>query len=166
MKNDKKRIVLCGSMSSFGEMTEIAEELSEFGIPTVLPDTEGPEIGLLSYEEFLRWKLNASKRHLRRIRDNGKTFGILVVNQDKNDIKGYIGANTFAEIAVAFSHYINIYLLYDAPSLYREELEAWNAMCLGGNLSRLLSDYSDGPQSRQRSPQMELFPRGFLDDWC
>lgn len=155
--NRKKRIVLCGSMSFYNDMVHISRFLKNHGVPTVLPDAEGLDTDMMAYDDFLYWKLNASKRHLRRIRDNQKTLAILVVNIPKHGIDGYIGPNTFAEVAVAFSHYIDIYLLYDAPEMYKEELDAWGVKSLKGNLTHLVNVYKHAISNADVPDQISLF---------
>ena len=63
---------------------------------------------------------------------------VLVVNPDKNGVKGYIGGNTFLEMGIAFYLGKKIYLLYDIPKMeYELELQAMRPIVLGGDLSRL-----------------------------
>lgn len=80
-------------------------------------------------------------KHIRKIRDNEKTFGILVMNIDKHGIPNYIGPNTFAEIAVAITHYKKVYLFQGIPAFYRDELVAWNVIGLNGDIDRIIKDY-------------------------
>ena len=62
---------------------------------------------------------------------------MLVVNSDKKGVKNYIGANTFAEIAIAFYFEKKLYLLNDIYGPYSDELLAWNVIPLKGNLNLL-----------------------------
>jgi len=50
----------------------------------------------------------------------------------KKGICNYIGANSFAEIALAFYLGKKIFLLNDVYSLYEDELSAWGAVPLKG----------------------------------
>ena len=118
-----KRIVLCGSMKLKEKIFEVEEYLKNKGYEVVTP------------KEF-RVKMtkgDAAKLHFDEI-TNEKTDMVLAVNVTKNEIKNYIGPNTFAEIAMAFYFNKKIYLLNDIYEPYRDELEGWKAIALKGNL--------------------------------
>lgn len=150
----QKRIVICGSMSFYAEMMQQKHFLKDAGIDSVLPESDDPFIDSVHEEGFQEVKRRASMRHIRRIRDQ-KTFGILIVNCDKYGISDYIGPNTFAEIAVAFAHYKRVYLYQSIPDFYRDELVAWQVVCLEGSLSRLIEDCRQAVM--QETAQLELF---------
>lgn len=135
----RHRLVICGSMSFYFQMVEQSHLLREAGIDSLVPEPDNDLIHSLHENDFQEAKRRASMKHIRKIRDK-KTFGILVVNFDKHGISDYIGANAFAEIAVALAHYKKIYLLQGIPEFYRDELTAWQAVCLNGNLMRLIED--------------------------
>ncbi len=78
-----------------------------------------------------------SLRYFRRIRSRAATGAILVANYTKGRRTNYIGANTFAEIAVAFSAGKPIYLLNGIYPPLKDELVAWGAIALNGKLGRL-----------------------------
>ncbi|MEI6208225.1 MAG: hypothetical protein WCP20_15700 [Desulfuromonadales bacterium] len=154
----KKRIVLCGSMSFYPEMLTQAKILKESGIDTVVPISESPYHLSVSELSFQVFKRKASMKHIRKIRDNALTFGILVMNLDKHGIPNYIGPNTFAEIAVAVTHYKKIYLFQGMPAFYRDELVAWDVICLDGDLNRIIKDYwTAEEQINKQGLQLELF---------
>lgn len=157
MKVKTQRIVICGSMSFYSDMVNYARILRKDGVETVIPESDDPFIETCSEEVFQEVKLNASMRHIRKIRDNEKTFGILVVNRDKHGIANYIGPNSFAEIAVALAHYKKIYLLQDIPAFYRDELSIWGVICLNGDISRIVNDYRQSEFDRSMVMQLDLF---------
>ena len=118
-----KRIVLCGSMKLKEKIFEVEEYLKNKGYEVVTP------------KEF-RVKMtkgDAAKLHFDEI-TNEKTDMVLAVNVTKNEIKNYIGPNTFAEIAMAFYFNKKIYLLNDIYEPYKDELEGWSVIPLKGNL--------------------------------
>src|SRR5689334_16807341 len=127
------RVVVSGSMSFHSVMLEQARILAKAGIRTVVPPVDSGVIDDLADEEYLTVKRRLSMKHIRRIRDP-KTYAILVVNCDKHGFPDYIGPNTFAEIAIALAHYKPIYLYQGIPHFYRDELTAWKAISLNGNL--------------------------------
>ena len=147
-----RRIVLIGSMGVYQQIKECAEELGSFGIQTVMPIEESEVIQQLSLFDFEHFKRIASFSYLRKIRDP-RTYCVLAVNVDRHGILNYVGPNTFAEIAVAFAQSKKIYLLQGAPDSYLDELSAWRAVSLKGQLDRLVSDFRadcmvDDPQMR------------------
>jgi hypothetical protein len=157
MKLKNQRIVICGSMSFYADMVTYARTLRKEGIEIVIPESDDPFIETFSEEAFQEVKLNASMRHIRKIRDHVKTFGILVLNRDKHGIANYIGPNTFAEIAIALAHYKKIYLFQDMPKFYRDELSTWGVICLNGDLSRIINDYKKSEFQRSLVTQLDLF---------
>lgn len=152
--NEKDRIIICGSMSNYDEMLRCEEFLTCNNIPTIIPQNEEQLIGKLSSEEFNALKRRVSIQYLHKIRDKG-VFGILVVNAPKKGVSNYIGANTFAEIAMAFCWYRKIFILHDLFEDFVDELIAWQAQSLHGDLNRLVKIYGDAvcPKVRQLSFQ-------------
>lgn len=135
----KQRIVICGSMSSYNLFSQIRNLLENEGFNAVIPDSD--EEILIKYPNinFEEHKRKASFNYLTKIKDPA-TRAILAVNPRKYDVDNYIGPNTFAEIAVAFAQKKKIYLLYSSPSMYEDELVAWNTISLNGNLDILKRD--------------------------
>lgn len=136
------RIVICGSMAFYANMVEQRRLLRELGIKSIIPDPDKGVFHEMAEDDSFTLKRTVSMKHIRRVRD-GKTFGILVLNLDKHGIPDYIGPNSFAEIAVALAHYKRIYLYQGIPTFYRDELVAWAAVPLNGDLSRLAHDLKE-----------------------
>lgn len=151
----KQRIVICGSMSFYGDMIEIRNTLQKNNIPSIVPEEENEVIASLSEEAFMAFKLRVSFNYLKKIR-SPETVAILVTNKDKHGVIDYIGPNTFAEIAVAFAQQKKIFLLQGIPENYNDELEAWGAIPLYGFLNKLFEYYEI--DNRKRNMQMDLFP--------
>lgn len=151
------RVVICGSMAFYANMVEQRSLLRELGVKSVMPDPDTDVFHTMDEDDSLATKRTASMKHIRRVRD-GKTFGILVLNLDKHGIPDYIGPNTFAEVAIALAHYKRIYLYQGIPTFYRDELVAWGAVPLNGDLSRLVGDLREHiATNMRRAQQMTLF---------
>jgi hypothetical protein len=105
-----------------------------------MPDNEHILFEQLSREKSLEIKSNKSRIWLEEVKSS-RTYGILVVNECKRGIDNYIGANTFAEIAIAFNAYKQIFLLHDLYAPYEDELLAWRVVPLSGHLEGLISAY-------------------------
>lgn len=135
-----KNIVICGSMMFYQKMVDIAEYLKRFGVSVVIPKEESREKLLLSEEEFNIFKRKVSNQYLSKIRDSS-TYAILVLNEEKKEVPNYIGANTLVEISMAFCWGRSIYLLNDYYEPLIDELVAWNAICLNGDLDKMIATY-------------------------
>lgn len=149
-----KRIILCGSMSFYHDMSAIAAELARQDVPARVPDVSEIDAYAMASASYELAKRKASMRHIRKVRDQ-LTFGILVVNLDKHGVPDYIGPNTFAEIAIALAHYKRIYLYQGIPEFYRDEMKAWQVIPLHGRLDRLVLDYRHNEMVE--SLQLSLF---------
>ncbi|HUV04339.1 MAG TPA: hypothetical protein VMX94_04455 [Armatimonadota bacterium] len=148
-----RRIVLCGSMSNYGDMLSCLQYLQARGIPCIGPQPdEDASTAQMSDSQFLDFKRRISRAYLIEIR-RAATFGILVVNTPKRGIPNYIGANAFAEVAVAFNAKKRIYLFDGFYDLYSDELQAWRATPLHRDLSLLVQHYID-----EEFRQPTLFP--------
>lgn len=130
------RIVLCGSMSALPTMEQIQDELTTDGIDALVPQPDSHYAAHPTAAAAAELKRKASYDHIQKIKDS-KTRGILVVNIDREGARDYIGPNSFAEIAIAFAEGREIYLFQGMPNIYREELIAWDARCLHGDLNAL-----------------------------
>ena len=137
-----KNVVICGSMLFYDKMLEISNFLENRGIPTVIPKEETTEREALTEKQFSDFKRKVSNQYLAKIRDSS-TYAILVLNQEKKGVTNYIGANTLVEVSMAFCWGRTIYLLNDFYEPLRDELEAWNAIALKGDLDILIENYKN-----------------------
>lgn len=77
------------------------------------------------------------RKHFKKIE---KGDAILVINPDKNSIKGYIGGNSFAEMVLAYYLNKRIYVLNQLPKQQLhcyQELIALQPTVLNGDLDKL-----------------------------
>ena len=128
------RIVISGSMQFLNEMKKYKRLIEKKGFTVILPEEDNWD--KITPEQINNFKRIVSKRYFDIIAD-ANTTALLVVNSDKKGVKNYIGANTFAEIAIAFYFEKKIYLLNDIYGPYSDELLAWNIIPLKGNLNLL-----------------------------
>jgi hypothetical protein len=135
-----KRIVVSGSMAFSAQMREIKGQLDLLNVRTVVPDDVDGDLTHYDSRSYLAFKKAVSVAHINKIKDP-RTYAVLVANFDKNGIYGYIGANTFAEISVAFSSRKKIFLFSEIPRQYADELTAWGAVALNGDLAQLVRIY-------------------------
>lgn len=135
-----KRVVISGSISFMHQMRQIKTELDNRSVKAIMPDDIDGVFDIPGLDAYKRFKRGASVAHLNKIRDP-RTYAVLVANFDKNGVRGYLGANSFAEVSVAFAARKRIFLLGEIPSQYADELSAWGAIALNGDLSELIRMY-------------------------
>ena len=130
-------------MSAAVKMMEVKARLEALGHKVVLPqNTEkyaDNSLPMETPEESSANKVsgNLLRRYFDIISDND---AILVINEPKNGIDGYIGGNTLIEMA--FAHILNkpIYVL-NQPNIslsYLDEIIAMEPVVLEGNLRKLV----------------------------
>lgn len=117
------KIVLCGSKRFIPKFFEVENYLKSKGYDVIIP------------REFIEdmSKKEASIKHFSEI-EKDDVDALLIINESKDDINNYIGANGFAELAFGFYKGKTVYLLNDIYKPYEEELIAWDVICLKGNL--------------------------------
>ena len=146
------KITICGSIAFIDQMLETKSRLEKMGHQVDLPPTEitDREGRPLDAREFYRlrktetdpkswiWesKKQAMLNHFYKIEWSN---AILVLNIEKNDIPGYIGANTLMEMGLAL--YLNkpIYLYDEIPAKisYFEEIIGCRPILLNRDLEKI-----------------------------
>ena len=141
------KITICGSITSTPKIKELSDKLIKMGYETELPHGSNQILeNKLSMDEFNKQvaKGEGAKRKIENdvIRDYFQKIkdsdAILIVNIDKNEIKNYIGGNTFLEIG--FAHVLNkkVYLLNAIPKIsYSDEIKAIQPIILNNDLSKI-----------------------------
>jgi predicted RNA-binding protein with PUA domain len=136
------KIVICGSMIFSKKMLEIKCMLEKSGHIIVVPeDTEKyAEIGYSDKEtgESVANKIKGDliRDYYNKIKDSD---AVLIINETKNNLVGYIGGNSFLEMA--FGHVLNkkVFILNELPekSQYIDEIIAIQPIILNGNLDKI-----------------------------
>lgn len=132
------KICICGSLSFGDEIREIAHQLEESGHEVLLPNGIIERLNEQTNFDPVQAKIDtdSAHKHVDKIR---AADIVLVCNYTKNDIENHIGANSFAEMFVAY--YLNkpIYALYplpDMPYIY-DEINSFGVKVLNGDLSKI-----------------------------
>lgn len=121
-----KRIVLCGSRTFKDYIIQIGRNLEKDGYEVVVPK-----------EFFVPMpKREHSMLHFSEIQ-NERTDYVLVINENKNGKKNYVGANSFAEVAMGFYFGKKVFLKDDIYEPYADELLGWGVIPLKGNLDTI-----------------------------
>lgn len=108
-------IAICGSMKFFDSMSRLKADLEHLGHTVLVPEPEGrdTDYALMNPQAAAMQKKAFIDRHLKHIKE---CDAILVANYEKNNISGYIGANTFLEMGFAYAFGKPIYLLHSVPA--------------------------------------------------
>jgi len=143
------KIVICGSMAFSQKMIDVAKILKEKHYLVVLPEGVEEYIGG-QWEKKLAsgWnpgiegaKKKMEKNLIRKYyQEISECDAILAINQDKHNIKNYIGGNTFLEMG--FAHVLNkkIFVLNPLPeklNLIYQELVAMRPIIINGDLKMI-----------------------------
>lgn len=131
-----QNIVICGSMLFYEEMNNCKEALRDIGLTAIIPQEENEIVNFFDEKQFIEFKKKVSRAYLRKIRSKN-TSAVLIYNAPKNGVPNYIGANTLVELAMAFTWNRKIFLYNDIYSPLKDELQAWNCICLHGNLDAI-----------------------------
>jgi len=122
-------------MTFIDKMKGFSTILSEMGFVPIIPEED--RWSEIRDEDITEHKRKVSRDHFNKIADKN-THAIFVINESKNGKDNYIGANTFAEIALAFYFGKDIYILNDIYQPYKDELMAWGSQILNGNIKEVV----------------------------
>jgi len=145
------KITICGSIAFFKEMQEIKTKLEGLGhevkiLPSELKDDNGKDIPISEYyklrksstdDESWIWdrKEEAMRMHFDKVIWSD---AVLILNYNKNNIKDYVGANTFLEMGLAMHLKKRIYLLNPIPEIScKEEILGMKPIIINNNLSKI-----------------------------
>jgi hypothetical protein len=140
-----KTIVICSSASFYKALFPIESTLKSFGFKVVLPKTaykmkKNNNFDVVSHKT---WYKNPADYHKKKalmdahFKEVVKGDAILVVNLEKNGVKGYIGGNALMEITLAYFYKKPIFILNDIDenSLTKEEVHGVGSVFLKGDLN-------------------------------
>ena len=132
------KIYICGSMYFSKEMLKTKSELEGLNhIVSVPPDIndclEKPELNMDLEHCF---KMNIQEECFKKVAEHD---AILILNYEKDGIKGYIGGATLMEIGLAQYLGKRIFLLYPPPKIedqkYSVEIQLAKPIILNGDLN-------------------------------
>jgi hypothetical protein len=146
------KITLCGSITFIDEMLEVKTKLEAMGHEVKLPlpelfDQNGDPLSVKDFYTKRKqakvddaWVWNEKAKAIHAHFDKVVwSDAILVLNYNKNNISGYIGANTLMEMGLAFHLRKKIFLLTPVPQIsYQEEIFGMHPSVIKGDLSEIL----------------------------
>jgi len=131
------KITICGSMHHIEAMKLAAQTLENLGYEVILPNPREGEVDYNSLSDAERAALKATliQDHLDEINESD---AVLVFNEDKKGIAGYIGGNTLMEMAFAYAQKIEIFLFKPAPEMsYTDEILGMMPIVLDGDIHKI-----------------------------
>ena len=130
------KIAICGSMIHEPSMVAAQESLRARGY-----EVERPNVKEGEFVAGVRAAISdADKRryideHFAKI---DTSDAVLIINEAKNGVAGYIGGNTLLEIGRAYAQGLEIFLLNPVPEVsYADEIRGMNPIVLDGDLAKL-----------------------------
>lgn len=145
----KRTVVICSSAHFYEHVAAIADQLQARGTRAIIPKSARAMKQAGDFTVRKTWYDNADdyskKADLMRTHFDEITEGdaILVVNDAKHGVDGYIGPNVLMEMSLAWYLRKPIYMLNKLPagSPFEEELKGMSPIILNGNLDNLLSPH-------------------------
>ena len=145
--SSKPTIVICSSMAFYRHANVIADELRNQGLHVIVPENaiKMKQSGNYDPKAYSTWFKNPNefKRKGELMRTHfdkiTKADAILVVNDEKHGIAGYIGPNVLLEMGLAFYLGKTIFVLNpvgDEARIY-EEVLGMGSIILNGDLSQI-----------------------------
>lgn len=130
-------ITICGSITFVNDMQSIGLLLEQKGYTVQYPDLpQAAQKGSKEEHVARKRRMDLIRVHFEKI---SRGDAILVVNFEKNGVKGWIGANTFLEIG--FAHVLDkkIFLMEALPSFdyFADEIKAIDFKVLDGDLDQI-----------------------------
>lgn len=147
MRKNSKTITLCSSVSFYKDLLEIEKQLKKLGFKVKIPKTAGimaknKNFNVSDYKTWFTNKDDYKKKtalmneHFKKIINSDV---ILVINNEKNGIKGYIGGNVLMEMTVAHINKKPIFLWNNISSdlSIEEEVRGLNPVIINRELSKI-----------------------------
>ncbi len=140
------KIYTLGSNAFMHKMVEVTDKLISMGLDSFIHENYRQLVsGELDYQVKLwsegerarvKKEYDYFRQHYKHILESD---AILIVNDEKNGIKNYIGGNVLIEMGQAYVNDKKIFFLNGLPSglSYQDEIIALEPICLEGNLENL-----------------------------
>jgi len=141
------KVTICGSMHHIAGMKEAEKILTRAGHEVEIPNPREGEVpyGTLPDEERGRIKDSLIREHLDKISDSD---AVLIFNEEKKGIPGYIGGNTLMEMAFAYQQGLEIFLLRPAPDMsYLDEILGMRPVVLDGAVAKIHGYFQSLPKT-------------------
>ena len=140
-----RTIVICSSAVFYSHVIDIKNELKSRGMNVVVPKSALAMEASGDFTVRKTWfndpdayskKADFMRSHFDRITEGD---AVLIVNDEKHGVAGYIGPNVLMEMSLAWYQRKPIYILNELPnnSPFEEELRGMSPIALHNNLQKL-----------------------------
>lgn len=146
-KNNTQIITMCSSASFYKEVLEIEKQLKKLGFKVKIPKTANimNKNGNFNVADYKTWYADKNDYHKKtalmdaHFRKVMEADAILVVNNEKNGIPGYIGGNALMEMTLAYHYKKPIFLWNDVTSKLsiEEEVRGLNSIVIDQDLTKI-----------------------------
>lgn len=147
------KITICSSMVFYKACIDAKKKLEKIGYEVLVPNgalvmDSDKDFNVQHFiqkhynNDLQNGKPTAIKEHFNKIQQGD---ALLVINNAKHDIKGYIGPNVLMELGIGFHLQKKLFVLNPIPetSPFIEELTALNPIILNGNLESIQEYFKD-----------------------
>lgn len=145
------KLALCGSIAFYEKMKLVQKELQDLGHDVVVPPSAHQKANgeMVDQQEFYttRHTAGANEAWVWDVKNRAMlgyfqkvawSDAIVVLNYDKNNISGYVGANTLMEMGLALYLHKPIYLLKSVPQMsYTEEILGMKPTVVSEDLTKI-----------------------------
>jgi hypothetical protein len=138
------KIMIIGSMAFARKMLEVKNKLEELGYQAEVPPDIEDHLNNLKLVDNLEEnvshciKKNIIKKSFNMVANSD---AVLVINEDRNNIKGYIGTSALMETGLAYYLNKKIFILNPLPSWEKQrwvhELTIMQVVILDGDFSKI-----------------------------
>lgn len=126
-------------------MLQAKETLTALGYEIETPNMQQHEYVSLTKQARIRLKHTLIQEHLDKI---STSDAVLIFNEEKNGVAGYIGGSTLMEMAFAYTQGIEIFVLHRAPDIsYQDEIMAMQPIMLSGDLHAIDTYFQKLPKT-------------------
>ena len=142
----KKTIVICSSASFYKNVIQVEKDLKKLGFFVKIPNVANhmKKTGDFDVSKIKTWVKNPKDydkknalmvTHFKKIKVSD---AILVVNNKKNNIDGYIGGNVLLEMMIAYEYKKPIYIMHPVSEyLLTEEVYGLLPIFINGDLTKI-----------------------------
>lgn len=142
-----KTITICSSASFYKQVIEIQKDLKKLGFKVLIPKTANKmrrnnDFDVSHYKTWYKNAADYTKKKRLMVGHFKKVIeadAILVVNEEKHGMPGYIGGNVLMEMVMAFHYKEKIFILNPiSPDLsIKEEVLGLFPIFINGDLTKI-----------------------------
>ncbi len=141
------KIVICASVNFYEHVNQIADELEKLGFEVIVPKTavKMRKSGDYDVSKIKTWYKNVEDFSRKKALMDGhfkeveQGDALLIVNDTKHGIEGYIGANVLMEMAIGYFLKKPIYVINNISkdnNVY-EEVLGMECILINGDLTKI-----------------------------